>query len=393
MVTVLTINSILTTGMTTAHQVALAVAPVVPESVDDDDILGEVSTDRHPLMVYNACAHPGSATLLARRLAPTLTGAVRRTAQHEQGTELAIGQRHAMFYAGPLPEGRLPEFEFAGALTGMVELLGAPTEVIRNEHSDLAAIVERWDHLPDGESSSRLALRSALAQRCSPEDTKVDVAPDAHGWGVALATLHVASAKVFGAPELEATLLAKTLTETMRVSGDIAMHRVDSSVSRLGAAEELGAAIRIHGNCRLASFRRRGRQWLMAVDAGDGTLPLSVRSARNSPLADVASVLEQVVATAESELAETPGMPGDRELMVITEAWVERVADHVIRGYVSVPGVSELLPPDRLGRDALVAVFQTVSQVRTVIARSNRGAELSFPLSAVSRALLGVSER
>jgi maltokinase len=176
--------------------------------------------------------------------------------------------------------------------------------------------------------------------------------------------MHLGLAAAFGSAPLEPPALRDLLVDRLaaaRADGlDVA--RIEEVYDRLSGADDLGAAVRVHGDLHLGQVLWDEGRWHVVDFEGEPTRPLPERRRASSPLRDVAGMIRSYSYIAELALV-SHGVVGEpdldqRELVVLAEAWEERAVAAFVAGYASVRGIDELLPDGPESRDALVGVFE-----------------------------------
>lgn len=202
--------------------------------------------------------------------------------------------------------------------------------------------------------------------RRAPRDCRLDFALDAEELGAEVARLHVALAEAFGAEPADGRAWAEDMVAQLhRVThGQLDTERIERVYQRLGSADDLGMAIRVHGDLKLAKALRVRRSWMVFDFEGEPARLLSERRRPSSPLRDVAGMIRSFHQVATSALAEL-GSP-DEELRLLADAWAERNLNAFLSGYATVDEVHRLLPEARPSRDALLSVFELDAAVHEV---------------------------
>jgi maltokinase len=155
---------------------------------------------------------------------------------------------------------------------------------------------------------------------------------------------------------------------------------------RLERADDLGSAIRIHGNLALGEVIRLQRNWMVLDFEGQAARPVQERRRASSPLRDVAGMTRSFHHVASGALREVE-VPDD-ELRLLADAWSERNVNAFLSGYASEDDVHRLLPRGRESRDALLSVFELDRAVYEVVYELAHGPELADqPVRAVERLL------
>ena len=132
--------------------------------------------------------------------------------------------------------------------------------------------------------------------------------------------------------------------------------RIEAVYDRLRVAEDLGSAIRIHGDLHLAQVLRLQRSWIVLDFEGEPARPIEERRHASSPLSDVAGMTRSFQYVAAMTLRELGGE--DPEYRVLADAWTVRNVNTFLAGYAEVDQAHRLLPQRRSSRDALLSVFE-----------------------------------
>jgi maltokinase len=265
-----------------------------------------------------------------------------------------------------------------------------PVAIWRRNQTDLAVMRRYERSRGDGWELATSSLRELFNLRRPPRDCKLDFAPDARLLGEHVAHLHVALAEAFGAETADGGEWAADMSAQLaRVASDrLPTERIEAIYDRLRAADDLGSAIRIHGDLHLAQVLRLQRSWMVLDFEGEPARPLAERRHKSSPLRDVAGMTRsfQYAAAMALRLHDEP----DRELKVLADAWTVRNVNTFLAGYAEVDAAHRLLPQTRASRDALLSVFELDKAVYEVAYELAHRPELvDLPVRAVERLLDG----
>lgn len=380
-------------------QTVLAVAPEVPDEVPDGAIVGEVGGPDGARMVYDALRSDDDAEAFVAHVGGGLGSA--RPEEVEDSpwlTTILLTQQRELTLYRRIQAGPHPDVELTSTLaTRGVDAVRPPAAVWRKNRYDLASLRRNVRRGTNGAEAASGSIRQLLSRRCAPQDNPADVADDLEALGRTVGELHVGLADAFGATPGEGDALARHLAARLpRGLGEVATARVVEAYRRLGAADDLGSDIRVHGDLTLGATERVRGRWVVSRFGCNPDSALVFEQQPMSPLCDVAGLLHSISTLADDALAAAVGAPDDsgstghaagpsaatRELGVLAEAWTDRMSDAVVRGYSSVRGTQRLLPVERISRDALVATFELELRVRDAVRRAGRDQELlSLPLS------------
>ncbi len=162
--------------------------------------------------------------------------------------------------------------------------------------------------------------------------------------------------------------------------------------SRLQVLREIGAGgkrIRVHGDFSLRQVLFTGKDFYLIDFEGEVDRPLGERRIKRSPLRDVAGLLQSVFAAAHDPIYGTaPGVVrpdvDETVLQPILVTWYQWAAAQFLRGYLNVPGISELLPGSPKDLEALLDVLMLEQALRD-LARDmrDRPEQLRIPAHAI----------
>jgi predicted trehalose synthase len=276
----------------------------------DGIVLGEYRDDRGTAVAVDALWDAELAPLMMIAISGEEPSRVSVEADDDTATVLDVDERCSFSVFPWLSEGPHPAVDMLVTLDEVgFNHLAAPIALWRRQGRDLGLVQDRLAESADGWALALTSLRDLYGSGTTPERAGGDFAIEAGSLGTMTARLHLAADKAFG-----------------RRSGAVA----DWSA-------EVEAAVQAGG-----------------VDAAG-------HPRYRSALTDVADMLWSlgfvaVAALDERDVALRPGLePAAR-------AWSERNRRAFLSGYLSTPGIEELVPGDRQLLDALVAAFELEHQ-------------------------------
>ncbi|MGB3412637.1 MAG: hypothetical protein WBA45_15750 [Microthrixaceae bacterium] len=379
----------------TWYQVPLGAVPDSPDHLPESAQLGRLETPRGDAFLFDALADETLALTFANMVAPDLHPNVARLQGGEQSnTSVVLDEHYIMKVFRRVQPGANPDVEVTEAL-GRVGFGGVPVPVAvwRRNRTDLA-VVRRYERTRgEGFELASASLREMLNRKRPPRECKLDFAKDAHLLGVNIAQLHVALAEAFGSEPARGDDWARDMSAQLHrvADGRLDTARIEAVYDRMRTAEDLGSAIRIHGDLHLAQVLRLQRSWIVLDFEGEPARPVEERRHASSPLRDVAGMTRSFQYVAAMTLREIGGE--DSEYRVLADAWTVRNVNTFLAGYAEVDQAHRLLPQRRSSRDALLSVFEldkAVYEVAYELAHRPDLAEL--PIRAVERLLDGEVE-
>lgn len=374
------------------YQVPVGATPERPGHLPDSAMLGRMDTPRGEAHLFDALADEELSLVFAHHVAPDLhLNTVRPQSGEQSNTSLVLDERYILKVFRQVQPGPNPDVEVTERL-GKVGYGGVPVPVAvwRRNQTDLA-VVRRYERSRgDGYELASSSLREMFNLRRPPRDCKLDFAADARLLGENVAHLHVALAEAFGAEAADGAAWADDMSAqlTRVAAGRLDTDRIQAIYDRLRDADDLGAAIRIHGDLHLAQVLRLQRNWMVLDFEGEPARPLVERRRPSSPLRDVAGMTRsfQYAAAMALRMLDEP----DRELRVLADAWTVRNVNTFLAGYAEVDAAHRLLPQARASRDALLSVFELDKAVYEVAYEMAHRPELvDLPVQAVERLLDG----
>ncbi|HPU39547.1 MAG TPA: hypothetical protein PLS63_08235 [Microthrixaceae bacterium] len=372
------------------YQVPLGAASERPDELPDVAHVGSLRTDRGDAHLFDALADEELALEFCSIVAPGLdVSTVRAQPGEQSNTSLVLDERFITKVFRRVQPGPNLDVEVTEALgrIGYGEV-PVPVAVWRRNNTDFA-VTRRFERSRgDGVELATASLREMFNRRRPPRDCKLDFAREAYQLGRDVGALHVALAQAFAAEPADGGAWADDMSAQLHrvASGHLETERIEDVYQRLRVADDLGSAIRIHGDLHLGQVLRLARHWMVLDFEGEPARPLEERRRPSSPLRDVAGMTRSFHYAAGLALRET-GAP-DKELRLLADAWAERAINTFLSGYADVDEVHRLLPQARSSRDALLSVFEMDKAVYEVAYElAHRPALVDLPIRAVERLL------
>lgn len=376
------------------YQLLLGMRPERPRGLLDQHYLGEVPTPAGRSAVYDALAHPDTALLVGATLFPDRKFASAELQKGEQSnTSVVFDERFIFKVFRQLHEGANPDVEVTRAL-GSVGFADAavPLDVWADGATDLGVLRTFERSLGSGSSLAATSIEQLLEEGRDPRVAKADLAADSRLLGATVARMHVALAEAFGTEPADGGSWARQMSAQLGRVGEGRLDAVRLAVmfDRLAAAQDLGQAIRIHGDLHLEQVLKLKKRWLVLDFEGEPDRPMAERRMTSSPLRDVAGMTRSYQYAAALALRERArgrkGVSADDRLLVTM--WVERNMNAFLTGYASVDEVHRLLPQSRQSRDALLSVFELDKAVYELAYELAHRPELAdVPAAAVAQML------
>ena len=330
--------------------------------------LGSMPTPRGRAWLFDALSDEELALDFARVVEPEGTFAsVRAIGGVHSNSSLLIDESWVLKVYRRVSDGPNPDVEITEALGAIgYGNVSVPVKVWRRGRADLAVLRRLERSRGEGSELALDSLREVFNLRRAPRDCRLDFVGDAEELGAEVARLHVALAEALGAEPADGDAWADDMAAQLHriTHGQLDTARIEQVYRRLGSADDLGMAIRVHGDLRLAKALRVRRSWMLFDFEGEPARLLAERRRRSSPLRDVAGMTRSFHQVATAALAEL-GSP-DEELRLLADAWAERNLNAFLSGYASIDEVHRLLPEDRASRDALLSVFELDAAVHEV---------------------------
>lgn len=323
---------------------------------------------------------------------------VRQIRADEGSVTLAMEDRLALTVFTELARGPRLGLELLLALDEVgFNHIAAPLALWRRADRDLGIVQE---YLPGASTGWALALtsvRDLYASGGPPEFAGGDFASEARMLGTTTARMHLALDEAFGRRSGDFSAWADGLEEAVLPIAPRLLERPDV-VDLLAFMRSIDGpchAIRTHGDFHLGRVYRTELGWYVA-DLGPGgrphliagTVPDAASSPSGrageesgaqdprtpvfrSPLADVSDMLWSF-GVASRTVASERDPTGREGLEDLAEAWEQRNREAFLEGYLTPPGMGELVPPNA---EAL-AVLATAFELERTALRMARRAEI-----------------
>jgi maltokinase len=188
-----------------------------------------------------------------------------------------------------------------------------------------------------------------------------DFAAEVCRLGQVTGEMHLAMAEAFGVSEQGlgeqwAALVASIEARTRHLVPELA-EAAEPLLERLRAVQDLGPAVRAHGDYHLGQVMRTDLGWYVLDFEGEPSRPLEERQRHTSVLKDVAGMLRSL--NYASQFAVGERAESDPELLQpFARAWEDRNRAAFVRGYKDCKGTEDLLPPVPDDRGAVRAAFE-----------------------------------
>lgn len=377
------------------YQVPLGARHDEPLDLPAPAILGQIQTREGGAWLFDALADEEASLMFAAEVAPEINARrVRPQGGEQSNTSLILDDRYIMKVFRRIQVGPNPDVEVTEAL-GRVGFgrVPVPVAIWRKNGTDLA-VVRRFERSRgDGFELATASVREMFNRKRPPRDCKLDFAEDARLLGRDVAAMHVALAEAYGADQADGSQWASDMIAQLHrvASGHLDSAHIERVYNRLASSEDLGAAIRIHGDLHLGQVLRLQRDWMVLDFEGEPARPVEERRRHSSPLRDVAGMTRSFHYAAGMALREQGA--GDPDLKVLSHSWAVRNVNSFLAGYADVDAAHRLLPRSRSSRDALLSVFELDKAVYEVAYELAYRPELAdLPIRAVE-ALLDGEER
>ncbi|MGH3920288.1 MAG: maltokinase N-terminal cap-like domain-containing protein [Pseudonocardiaceae bacterium] len=320
----------------------------------------------------------------------------------QSNTSLVYGQTYILKLIGKLAAGASPDLELHRALAAVgCPHIAAPLGSIEGELESTSVtygmLTEFLRGTADGWAMATASLRDLLAEDLlsdgapgqaehpQPEDVGGDFGSEAHRLGQAVATVHADLATALGSSLAPAGYL-DALADRMH-------RRLDAALAQVPELSAFGSALRVtfdavrglagpvmiqrvHGDLHLGQVLRSVTGWVLIDFEGEPMAPLAERIAPDSPLRDVAGMLQSFEYAAHHLWL---GDADPKQRAPVALAWTTHNRDAFCDGYAQVA-------PDPREQAVLLRAFQLDKAVYEVGYEHNaRPLWLPVPLAAISR--------
>jgi predicted trehalose synthase len=339
----------------------------------DDAVIGSLTDEHGPAVVFDAARDPEVASMLLERISGEVVDASRVRPLHEDrgSITLSMGDRLAFTVFYEVVDGPRRDLELLLALDEQgFNHLAAPLAVWRRSRRDLGLVQECLAGASSGEALALTSVRDLYASGGPPELAGGDFGAEAHRLGTMTARMHLALDRGFGRRRADVGRWAQDVVAVVSPRLPYLLERPDVEVliEKLRSLRVPSYAIRTHGDFHLGRTSRTEQGWYV-TDFSNGGRPASPAGLVDSqeadedappyrsPLADVADMLWSFrhVATSAADERDPSGRDGMSEL---ADAWVDRNRRAFLAGYLGVPGISGLVPPGREVLRIVTGVFE-----------------------------------
>lgn len=313
---------------------------------------------------------------------------VRPVGAEQSNTSLVYDDRLILKLFRRLHAGANPDIEMAATLAAAgFDHVPAPVAVWRYEGLDLAVVQPFLAGSTEGWALALTSLRDLYGSACKqPEECGGDFGSEARRLGEVTALLHLASARALGPLPAGPSGSEAMLAQLEAVARDEPWAPAAAAVFR-EAARDGGSLIRVHGDLHLGQVLRVDQGWFVLDFEGEPARPIQERTAPSSPLKDVAGMIRSFHYATQVALAERADEER-KELEVKAESWERHNRESFLRGYLSTPGILDLLPADEGTRALQLDAWELDKAIyELAYERAYRPAWEPIPLSAIERLL------
>jgi maltokinase len=324
----------------------------------DDGVLGEFEDEGGPAVAVDALRDAELAPLVIIAIVGEEPGVVSMAHDDDDAVVLYVEDRCSFSVFPWLTDGPHPAVEMLVTLDEVgFNHLAAPIALWRRQGRDLGVAQELLLGSAPGWALALTSLRDLYGSGVPPERAGGDFALEARSLGTMVARMHLALDKAFGRRSgAVADWAGQVESALQRLAPELLEPRVLGTLSALRGRAEQYPMVRTHGDLHLGRTARTDQGWVVA-DWLPGGVDEAGAPLFRSPLADVADMLWSFrhVATAaldERDLGLRPGLGSS------AEAWEARNHRGFLTGYLTTPGIEELVPSDRELVAELTAAFE-----------------------------------
>ncbi len=311
----------------------------------------------------------------------------------QSNSSLVFGEDALLKVFRKVAPGRNPDIEIHEALTHAgVDKVAALYGWISatwddGDTADLAMLQQFLRTATDGWTMALNSVRDLYAEAdLHADEVGGDFAAESHRLGAATAEVHRHLADLLGASAWEADRM-REVAAAMHTRLDAALsvvpdleHYADglrAAFEALAKAERAVTVQRIHGDLHLGQALRTVRGWKLIDFEGEPARPLTLRTALDSPLRDVAGMLRSFDYAAAALLTDHPHDP---QIAYRYREWAQRNRVAFCEGYAEQSTI------DPRNETALMRAYETDKAVYEVVYESrNRPTWLAIPMAAVAR--------
>lgn len=330
----------------------------------EESVLGLFEDDHGLGAVVDALGDPELASQVLRAVTgdEDVPAGVTQTAKGEDAVVLAFGERMSLTVFPWLSDGPHPGLAMLVALDEAgFNHLPAPLALWRRGGRDLGFVQELLVGSAEGWALALTSLRDLYASGGAPEDAGGDFGSEAVALGTMTARMHLALEKAFGTRDGDVTAWVEAVEAAVRTADPLLLEDegVTDRFRKLRSARLRAPSLRTHGDFTLARIARTDQGWVVTDCMPGGVVAGSGSSAPvfRSPLADIADMAWSFhrISSAAAAERDPSGQSGLGEL---ARAWEERNRRALLDGYLSTPGIDNLVPADRETARDLVDVFE-----------------------------------
>lgn len=350
--------------------------------------IGTVDDNGVTLHAYDALADPYFSRMLLKMVSNgKVEGTSVRIPETEQSnTSLIYDDKVIMKVIRRMYEGTNPDIDVTAALAKAGYPHVAPVLAVWERGDWDLAVCQAF--LADGTEGWALALSSvddALKKRY--EGGSGDFSDEAFRIGEMTGRLHVAMAQCFPVEEVPIKELILSLESGSKDLNSAKQRGLQHILDTLRAynIDELGKAVRVHGDYHLGQTLRSRTGWHMFDFEGEPTRPLEERMRATSPFKDVTGMARSFHYASAVGLR---GVPAGQQNAEIANTWEVTSREAFLEGYFATDGVNDLLPSTEGARTALMAAYEAEKAIYELsYERAFRPDWVGIPESALDRIL------
>ena len=387
---------------------------------NDDALVAPVDGSFGRALAYEATLDPELNRILLEVASDgrVRSGRVRPVGAEQSNTSLVFDDKLIVKFFRRLRRGRNPDVEVTLALDEVgFNHIAAPFVVWSRGDWDLAFVQQ---YLAGGTEGWTLALTSlrdlyaasvdsrapeglaappelgrtegAEAELPRPETAGGDFGSESRRIGMVAGRMHLALAEAFGAEPGDAAEWADAVERDLDglAAEGLAPEAARAVTQRLRGCEELGAAIRVHGDFHLGQVMRTDVGWFVLDFEGEPARTVEERAKHWSPLKDVAGMVRSFQYSAAVGLDERDPTEQDVTLKELARAWEWHNREAFLQGYLATPGIEAIVPADPAAFDAVLAAYELQKAAyELAYERAYRPDWVHIPRAALERLLAG----
>lgn len=376
-------------------------------------------------LAYDALADPALAFVLLEVVSAGAEQAqrVRPVGAEQSNSSMVFDDRLILKVFRRVQAGPNPDVEVALALDRVgFNHVAAPAGHWRRGDYDLAIVQEFLHGGTEGWALAQTSLRDLYgraasngwapegADRPGPEVAAAaggDFGAEARRLGEMTARLHLALGHALGRRPGQVEVWADDVARQVAIAqaaldgaegqaaalarAALAPDAVAALLDRLGRVGQPGLAIRVHGDYHLGQVMRTDQGWFVLDFEGEPARPLDERRQARSPLKDVAGMLRSLHYATAVAIKDR----GDERVAAggLDRAWEDRNRASFLQGYLSTPGIADLLPRPHEGLEVVLRALEVEKAAYELAYElAYRPHWADIPARALSRLLLGTTE-